>query len=99
MIKHWRFVSWKVNPAPIEFKDKESIQNFLTEQYASSTTSGFYNLSSSGIYRIGGWAYDFKPYLKNILVKQYDQWQEYYAPNKSTLRKCLYGRAQKMVYV
>lgn len=99
MIQHWKFVNWEVDTIPMEFKDKESLHNFLAKEYANSFTFGFNNLSSSGIYRLGGRAYDFKPYLQKILVKQYDRWQEYYAPNKTTLRKCLYGRVQKMVYV
>ena len=43
--------------------------------------------------------YDFKPFLKRILVKQYGTWSEYFAPNKTKLRKCLYGRIDEMVYL
>ncbi len=52
----------------------------------------------SSTYKLGGFAAMFSDYFPLILVKQYGQWQEYYAPNKTTLRKVLYGAIEKMSY-
>lgn len=43
----------------------------------------------NGIYRIGGWIFDFRAFFKVYLVKtKYYGWQEQYAPNKTFIRKC-----------
>lgn len=99
MITHWKFPQWEIDTTPMEFKDEQSIRNFLQKEYTSSCQFGYDNLVRTGIYKEGGWAYDFRPYLRKILVKQYDHWQELYAPNKTTLRHTLYGRVQQMIYI
>lgn len=55
--------------------------------------------SHSSMYKLMGFCAPFYKVFPKILVKQYDHWQEYYAPNKSTLRKVLYGHIQEMTYV
>lgn len=49
------------------------------------------------VYRLLGWAWDFRLVFPRILVKQYDRWSEYYAPDKTSLRKALVGRIIEMV--
>lgn len=44
-----------------------------------------------------GYRFDFKDVLKTFLVKQYDSWKEYKAPDKTSLRNALYGRIEKIV--
>ena len=46
-----------------------------------------------------GWQYDFRNSLKNYVVKQYGHWSEYWAPDKTSLRKAIYGRIDKIVEV
>src|SRR5690606_16300867 len=82
-----------------QYKTIESVQNRLKEIYSSPFHTSFTNVSSSGIERIMAIAYDFRPFLKKILVKQYGSWQEYYAPNKTLLRNALYGRIEAMKYI
>jgi hypothetical protein len=47
-------------------------------------------------YKLAGWAYDFSDYLPRFIVRQYDTWRTYYAPNKTSLRKALYGRIEEI---
>ena len=44
-----------------------------------------------------GYRFDFFDVLKKYLVKQYGQWAEYYAPDRTSLRKHLYGRIKQIV--
>lgn len=46
---------------------------------------------------LGGWCINFAKYLKRYVVKQYDQWTEKYAMDKTSLRKNLYGYVDEIV--
>lgn len=46
-----------------------------------------------------GYRFDFFDVLKKYLVKQYGQWAEYYAPDRTSLRKHLYGRINQIVEI
>ena len=46
-----------------------------------------------------GYRFDFFDVLKKYLVKQYGQWAEYYAPDRTSLRKLLYGRIKQIVEI
>jgi hypothetical protein len=90
--------SWKFSNTATETPTM-SIDNpkeFLKTKYTNGHVFGIDNLQKNGVFRLMGWAYDFRPYLKRYVVKQYDQWQEYYAPNKTSLRAILYGRIDKI---
>ena len=52
---------------------------------------------SFGVIKMSGWAFDFKPYLKKYLVKQYGSWQEYRAFDKTSLKKVISGKIEKIV--
>lgn len=56
----------------------------------------FSEVSRSGKAKLMGYRYDLTPYLKKYLVKQYGSWQEYFAPNKTLLRKSIGGRIDKI---
>jgi len=77
----------------------EDIINFLKSKYQRGCIFGLDNLQKAGIYKLHGWVITFRPFLKLYVVKQYDTWQEYYAPNKTMLRKSIYGKIQKIVVV
>jgi hypothetical protein len=70
--------------------------SFLKRAYVPYFTNND-NLIRSGVYKLMGYVYDFKPYLKKYLYKQYGDWQEAYAPNKTTLRKVVYGKIDKII--
>ena len=44
-----------------------------------------------------GYRFDFFDVLKKYLVKQYGQWAEYYAPDRTSLCKHLCGRIKQIV--
>jgi hypothetical protein len=69
---------------------------FLNSKYQKGCFFGLDTLQRSGIYKLQGWIYDFKPFLNRYLVKQYGSWTEYYAPNKTKLRATIYGRIQEI---
>lgn len=46
-----------------------------------------------------GYRFDFLDVLKKYLVNQYGQWAEYYAPDRTSLRKYLYGRINQIVEI
>lgn len=79
--------------------NEEAIRKRLASIYNNGSHTSFVDVSHTGIERTGGVSINYRYYLKKILVKQYDRWQEYYAPNKTTLRKCLYGNIQSMLYL
>lgn len=53
---------------------------------------GLDNLMSQGHYRLQGWAFDFRPFLKKYVYRQYEQWYQCYAPNRTLLRAVVHGR-------
>lgn len=43
-----------------------------------------------------GWMFNFYNYLNRYLVRQYGDWREYYAPDRTSLRHALYGRIEEL---
>lgn len=70
----------------------------LGEIYSDGYHSQLGNLLRYGCEYWLGVVYDYRPFLQKILVKQYGQWSEYYAPSKNALRRVLTGEIQGMVY-
>lgn len=89
----WKFSNTATDTPTMKI---DNPKDFLKSKYTKGCISGIDNLQKNGIYRLMGWAYNFRPYLKKYVVKQYDQWHEYYAPNKTSLRATLYGRIDKI---
>lgn len=43
---------------------------------------------TSGIYKLGGWAFDFRPYMKRFLIRyKYCGWREVRAFDKTAIRE------------
>jgi len=55
------------------------------------------NVVNYGTYKNMGYAYDLKPYLKKYLYKLHGRWHEAYAPNKTSLRKMVYGTITEII--
>jgi hypothetical protein len=70
--------------------------NFLKRAYVRFFINNN-NLIHHGCYKLMGYSYDFKPYLKKYLYQQYGNWQEAYAPNKTRLRQVIYGKIDKII--
>lgn len=78
---------------PANVTSQELIQTMKSN---SRFHSGVSNLLFDGVYRVNGWAYDMRDELQCYLVKQHGHWQEYYAPNRTTLRRLVSGRIDKI---
>lgn len=73
--------------------------DFIKSKFDKGHIFGKDNLLRFGRYLLLGYAYDFRQEMKKYLVKQYGSWNEYYAPNKTLLRRALYGRIEKIVEI
>ena len=64
-------------------------KNKLTPEQAAPFIE-YVNATPTGIYLAAGWTYDFRDELRLFLVKEkYSGWREYYATNKTAIRKKL----------
>ena len=94
-LRAFQFSETAVKEKPDILQGK-TIKEFLSSKYDKGCIFGRENLMCSSYYKIMGWCFDFSPYLKRYVVKQYDQWHEYFAPNKTMLRRVLLGRIQEI---
>lgn len=46
-----------------------------------------------------GYRFGFEDVLKTYIVKQYDHWQEYNAPDKTSLKTIVYGRIDQIAEI
>lgn len=95
-IRFYKFSTCATEMPPFYIDDPKE---FLLSKFSKENRFNNDNLSSYGIYKRAGWLYDFKPYLKKYLIKQYDQWNERYAPNKTMLRNATYGAIQNIIEI
>jgi hypothetical protein len=72
-------------------------QLFLSKAYYQCSMS--HSLLNSGCYKLMGYRYDFRQYLKKYVYKVYGNWYEAYAPNKTLLRKAIHGTIEKIVQI
>ena len=101
----YKFVKWEVPEKPNTETTRlleKATSNFngLNKNEKNKIAEILYGLGggSSSTYKLGGWAWPMSRYLPKILVKQHGNWQEYYAPDKTSLREALGGTIQEMVY-
>lgn len=76
-----------------------NIEDYVKEIYTNKFHTHINNLMSLGAIKLMGYYYDCKPFLKKFVYKQYGQWTEAYAPNKTLLRKAIYGRIDNIVEI
>lgn len=95
-ISAFKFSSTATSDQPNILQNK-SAEQFIKEKYQNQFNFGTNNLIKTGFYKIMGWRFDFRPFLKKFLYKQYGQWTEIYAPNKTAVRTVTYGRIDKIV--
>ena len=59
-----------------------------------------HNVNSNSYFKnaipLMGWKFDFSSVLKRFVVKQYGMIQEYYAVDKTSLKRIIYGRIDYM---
>lgn len=97
---YYKFVSWE--PAPIENVLTARIPAALQE-YDNGNKKPFQALqiaTTDPYVKIGGWCFPLAPYLKKYWVKtKYYGILEYYAVNKTAIRKELKSHCIKIVEV
>jgi len=49
------------------------------------------------VFKCGGFAANFSDHLPRFLVHQHGSWRAYYAPDRTSLRKALFGRIDEIV--
>ncbi len=72
-------------------------KKYVIEKLQSRYSFGTVDIMQTGWFKLMGFAYDFRPFLTKYLYKQYGQWHEAYAINKTNLRKLVYGRIDKII--
>lgn len=78
-----------IETAPLTFLKKVLSSN----RYAF----GVDNITRNGVYREMGYKYDFRPFLRHFVYKQYGSWYESYAINKTNLRHLVYGKIDAII--
>ena len=46
----------------------------------------------NGIYKLAGWQFNLRPYMKRYVMKQYGNWSEIYAFTKTNIRNNVYTK-------
>lgn len=77
-------------------QDKRPILELTVEQLKSCNDL---NLYRTGRIKNLGYVYDFSPYLKMYLYKQYGHWHEIFAYNKTALRVFVCGKIDKIIEI
>ncbi len=85
----WKFSECATDTPP---KIKGTIENFLKKKLFNPFEFGHYNLRNTGIYRLSGWAFDFRGYLKEYVFKTNYSIEEGYFINKTNIRKVVCTR-------
>lgn len=95
--------AWKFNPEAGEMPKympethEEAIAWIKARYQDGGYQFGLDNLKSYGVYRLQGWNFNFRPYLKRFVYLQYGQWQECHAPNRTLLRKVVHGKIDQIL--
>ena len=71
----------------------------LTREEKDRVAEILYGLfgANSFVYKYGGFAADFRKYCKRFIVRQYGDFCEYYALDKTSLRKAIPGTIEEII--
>lgn len=78
-------------------QDARPVKTFDLKKIFDSLSS--MEIQTNGYYKLSGYKYNLRPYLKQYVYRQYGSWYECYSPNKTILRKCIPGKIDKIVEV
>lgn len=99
-MQYYKFVKWDVPPVETVLQDR--IPSALVE-YDNGNKKPFNDLqiaTTEPYYKRGGWCFSLRPYLRRFWVKtKYYGILEYYAVNKSAIRKELKSHVIQIVEV
>lgn len=86
-MKYWKFNKDVQAAQPSYIPTFEDVKSEFTPGYHCH----FFDLTTSGILRAAGWAFDFRDELKKFVVKTKDgDLYERWAPNRTILRKSIH---------
>ncbi len=100
MLYYYKFVKW--DAIPIEDAMQHStIKRFVEyDKGNKNALKGLDVVLDDPIIKVGGWAFGVRPYLKKYWVKlEHYGIQEYYAINKTAIRKKLGSHVVKIIEV
>ena len=100
----YKFVKWDVKPLDTMKDDKvyrlkvKCINGTKLNREEKDWLAYHLSHSFNGRSAIAlmGWMFDFYAYMHRYIVRQYGQWTTYYAPDRTSLRRALYGRIQEL---
>jgi len=91
----YKFSNTAISTQPNILNGKTPLE-FLKDKYTQKFSFGIDNLKRSGVYKIHGWCFDFKPFLKRYYVEQHGMIHIEYAVNKTAIRTSTYGVIDKI---
>lgn len=99
---NFSFDSLKLHRAYIirkKINDKKALtreeKNYITEECHRCR-----DCANNGTYvYVMGWSIDFSDVLKGFVVKQYGEWHEYRAVDRTSLRTMLHGTIDKIINI
>ena len=83
-----QFVQWEIQPL-------ENLNGSRVYQLREKRNNAYFRTAVP----LMGYRFDFSDVLRKFLVNQYGQWNEYYAPDKTSLRNTLYGTFNQIVEI
>ncbi len=100
-----KFVKWDVpelntlkNSKTYLLREKLNIGEKLTREEKNWVTEKVnHNTYFKSAIPLQGYRFDFSDILKTYVVKQYGQYQEYKAIDRTSLRAMIYGRIDKII--
>lgn len=100
-----KFVKWEVpelntlkNSKAYLLREKLNTGNKLTREEKNWITEKVnHNTYFKNAIPLQGYRFDFSDILKTYVVKQYGQYQEYKAIDRTSLRAMIYGRIDKII--
>lgn len=74
----------------------KSVKEWLAEKFSGGYNFGVDNLRH-GFYKIGGWCFDLRPFMKKYIYTYYDSIYTSYAPSIKGIRNALHLRRVEKV--
>lgn len=105
MTEIYKFVKWDV-PSLEELKEAKAVRlrrridngGRLTRREKDWLTDAVnHNTYFKRAVPVRGWCVPFTDVLRRFLVRQYGNWQEMWAPDRTAIRNTVYGRIEEIV--
>lgn len=92
MIQQFAFHN-NVKNTPPECRMKELYDKINSSILLSSAEKQeIFDNCHKGIYKLAGWQFDFRSFMKRYVIKTYGNWSEIYAFTKTNIRNNIYTK-------